>query len=356
MTFPEGVFEFEDFNAYTKAGNVQTYAGINCEKTLVYGLYGSGRGEFQGSTGTCFRLKAGSSTRGSDTSLVPPQSEAPATNALSLIRMVGTTGPIHLANFRVEGTDQGHNFGGTKIFAARGPVLIEDCLFAGWQGDNGAPPGETMGVSVYSSGYNLTPGTSPIIRRVEADGRFYPGGPGMGPCGITIGKSVGGLIEDCWSHDNRIGTSSKIVLYHTTGVTIRRVNMVDVDPTATSAGMINGECNTGTVIEDCVFGKPAAWKHLTWSNTNHSDTWNSVTYPYSNGTCLVKNPVWPVTSSFNGMFLIETWLRPDGGTFSTQTTPPQVVDASGQGMTWKWASPHANGGTGGFEDITSADL
>lgn len=312
VTFGEGEYSFSGRNAKTREGT-ETEAGINLQKDVVRGLWGVGPGTLGGNTGTRFVDTPG----------------APGKAGSHMIRAVGT-GPLVLHGFQVVGADQGGlDFQGIYVYSPTGAVLAEDLLIAGWQGSSGSPPGETFGLLVYTS-----KGIQPVtVRRVECDGRRQIGGDLYGTVGITLGKGVGGLIEDCHVHHNRI--SARVVLYHTTDATIRRTIMGDPDEPS-NGWPFNSECSQRTTLEDCTFGHASGKIHLTWSNTNHSDTWGGVQYPYSDGRVLVRDPKW-TPEGFSGQFAIQSWQTGiDGSNVDTIVTPPVVVDAAGKGLTYHW--------------------
>lgn len=338
VTFPEGEFTFSDFAA-THQG-VDTGGGINLNKNYVRGIWGSGRGTPWGTSGTRFRMVPNTSTKANSSAWTPLQSEG-GLNSVYLMRAVGMTGGLVLKNFAMYGTGQGegstrwpegHNYQGIYVFNTAGPVLIEDLFVSGWKSDNGAPPGEEFGISVYTSG-----GIQPVtIRRCETDGRRSDGQAYGGP-GITLGKNYGGLIEDCYCHDHHI--TSGLVLYHTANATVRRTVMCNPATRDVSGWTFNGECNTGSTFEDCHFGTTVSngnGRHMTFSNGSHVLTWGSTSISTANGSLLVKGCTWD-NIGYGGRLAIESWSSGiDGGTADTMTTPPQVVNASGTGLSYRW--------------------
>lgn len=353
VTFPEGLFTFSDFRAPTKTG-VVTGGGINLEKTTIRGIWGSGPGDagvFGGSSGTIFRMLPNTSTRADDPNYTPTQDQSPLTNNCWMMRAVGMEGGLTLKGFRLEGSIQGegsarwpggHNFPGITVFNTGGPVLIEDLRVSGWQGDNGAPPGECMGVSVYTPSA-IRP---VVIRRVETDGRRAIGGAPYGAVGISLGRTYGGLVEDCYMHDHRV--SSMFVLYHAINSTVRRCIMGAPDGDL-SGWAVNNECVDEAVYEDCYFGKGHRPLHFTHSNGTHVQTWGASSYPTADGSLLVKGCTW-ANVGYDGRFATESWISGiDGQTSDTQVTPPQVVNAAGQGLSFRWVH-------GVHQDIISPDL
>ena len=338
VTFPEGEFLFSDFAALT-VGGIDTGAGINLQNNLLAGIWGSGRGTFGGSDGTLFRMVEGSSTKGGIQAWTPTQAQG-GTTQVSLLRAIGNAGLV-LKNFRLRGSDQGHNFHGMNIGNQSGPVLIEDVLVAGWCGDNGAPPGETSGIQL-----GMNSQYQPIVRRVECDGRFALDGSSYGTVGIHLLKTLNGLVEDCAVHHHRV--SAACVAYHSYGTHWLRTAMGG--PTDVSGWPYNSECSADVTIEDCSFGSTDRTLHATWSTTTHSDTWNGTTHSSANGHLLVKGCTWPVSSNYSGHFACQSWTSGiDGSNTDTMVDPPQVVDAAGTGLTYRWIH-------GTHQDITSASL
>jgi hypothetical protein len=158
ITFPEGVFTCNDFaTGY--------YAGISIPKNCK-GIWGSGQGTLGDLThGTIFTMGAHTSTVGG---VIPAQGSGGTTQP-TVIMSSGPTYQQSYGQFQVAGTDQGHNFHGFTVYNAQPGTTFTDILTTGWQGNNGAPPGETFGLTVHG-GYNHQ------LTRIEADGRRAVGG------------------------------------------------------------------------------------------------------------------------------------------------------------------------------------
>lgn len=338
VTFPEDEFVLTDFAART-VGGIDTGAGINLQNNRVAGLWGSGRGTLGGSSGTVFRLAEGSSTKGGDPAWTPTQAQG-GTTQTRVIRCIGNAGVV-LKNFQVVGSAQGHNFHGVMIESQSGPVLVEDLLIAGWEGDNGAPPGETSGLGV-----SMASAHPAIVRRVEVDGRRVIGGPSYGTVGIHMMRTLDALVEDCHVHHQRI--SAACVAYHSYGTLWRRCVMGDH---SANGWPYNSECSANVTIDDCDFGQPTGRVlHINWSTTTHSDTWAGITHSSADGRLLVKGCRWPNREDFGGRLAIESWTSGiDGSNTDTMVTPPHVVNAAGQGLSYRWVH-------GTHHDITSPDL
>ena len=193
VTFPEGKFECRDFNSGYQAG-ISVPA-------LCRGIVGSGRGTLGGSSGTVFTIKARSSTKGygakdsSGHAYVPKQDNKTPCQ-LVVLKQLGQKAPSVWRHFQVAGTEQGHIFNGFQVYGTAGANTFEDLLITGWDGDAGAPPGETYGIAVSGPGAHRLTG-------IEVDGRRTPGGPAYGAMGMTAQNTVGVTFTGCYSHYTR---------------------------------------------------------------------------------------------------------------------------------------------------------
>ena len=314
ITFPEGQFFDADFAA---PGD----GCINIPK-ICRGIWGSGKGTLGGSTGTVFGIVPNSSTKAG---LVPTQAQG-GTNAFQVLRIVGSDGPLSFGQFQVAGTDQGHNYHGFKIYNPGGDVDITDVLVTGWQGDNGAPPGETFGLEVHMTKrpFNHT------LTRVEADGRRVIGGTRYGTVGITSSTCVGGTWYDCKVQYCR---ASYAVFYRAFGVKTYNLSVGGVsDPGYdVTTAMINHE-----VTDDCEHYNPYIWStqtnrgvHISHSNNNFSDTYSGTPVSAVNGSLKVVNPTWNNIWG-NGRMYIESWTSGiDGSNTDSMVTPPLVTTSNG---------------------------
>lgn len=206
LTFPPGIFEFNDF----ATGGI---AGLFIP-TVMKGLWGSG---MNSTTGTVIRMKAGTSTKASS---VPVQSTA-ATNPLYLIRMRDGSDQV-LKNFQLQGTNQQtdpntgqpHCYNGVMAgtWPDGHPATIENVLINGIRGDAGSQPGETFGLNIFSC-------LDVVIKNVEVDGRMVDGTRvGSSPIGFNSVRGTPGFVqmENVYAHHAKIG---QITFWQTTDVT-----------------------------------------------------------------------------------------------------------------------------------------
>ena len=143
VTFPEGEFVVNNF----RDDDQVFQAGILVPKH-VRGIVGSGKGTLGGSTGTIFSMRPGSSTRGGGAvdrngKLYVPVQDDVTPCQLNLVKQLDQQYPGVWKNFQVRGTDQGHIFSAMQVYNTIGANVFEDILITGWEGNAGAPPGET---------------------------------------------------------------------------------------------------------------------------------------------------------------------------------------------------------------------
>lgn len=337
VTFPEDEFLLNDFISYTASG-VQTTGAINCDSNLVRGMIGSGKGTLGGSTGTVFRMVANSSTLGG-TAAAPTQAQG-GTTQVWIIRAVGNNGPMTFKNFQIVGAAEGHNFHGLYIYKPQGNVLCEDLLIAGTEGDNGAPPGETFGLSTsMQSSYQIT------YNNVEFDGRrsTAAGAEWFGAGGLTVEKTVGATINNCSAHHQRV--SSCFVFYHTYNSTLNDCVWGTSDPpqitTGTYGHSVNHEVCSGIVHNNCTYHMSTQNQgtHITFSNNHMTDTVDGTTYSCVNGTLKLVNPTWNDVWGDSYLY-IQSWLTGTDGTTNddSMVDPPLVVQSDGAThIPYKWA-------------------
>jgi hypothetical protein len=95
---------------------------------------------------------------------------------------------LNIGGFSVEGTDQGHSYGGLRVGYSTGAHL-HDLAVKGIPGHAPGPPGETFSVATYRS-------DGALIERVRADGRNAAGKP-VAATLFGINSSTGTTIRDC---------------------------------------------------------------------------------------------------------------------------------------------------------------
>lgn len=347
VTFPAGRFEQADFTA--------GYQGsINIPK-MCRGIIGSGRGTLGGSTGTVFAPTPYSASA-STLALLPAQGSG-TSYSVAVLKQLDGSGPLHLANFRVEGTAQGvvpgqssrwanpreFCYSGLNIYHPGGNVTIRNVLAGGWVGDDGAPPGETFGIAI-NGGAGPT-AYRHLIESCEADGRRVLGGPPLGAAGIWFGNCVNSIMRRNNTHHTRYGST---VLFQTFNSQLISCTFgSSADPS--SAWPFNCEYTSGNVVTDPIFtkGQASGGVHVTHSNyanqsgsgTQFTMTRNGVFYDATNGNLKVINPRWNGIS-YGPELWVESWTLPG----DSQVTPPLVTQSDGTThVPYRWAhgaSPH----------------
>jgi hypothetical protein len=330
ITFPEGEFVGRDFNT-------GYYACIDIPK-ICKGLWGSGRGTLGGTTGTIFSIIPGSSTKGGTIPGAPAQTQG-GTTQCTVLRQLSGTGGFILKNLQVRGANQGHNFHGVEISNNAGAVTFDGVFVNGWQGDNGSPPGETFGASIYNAGGGST------ITNCEADGRRAIGGTMYGAVGFTVGRQYGSTWNNVWSHHCRAACVVFYRAFHVRTTNVRTgsdwTNVArDPDP---GPDLVGGSWNhensadivhTNAVMYDTRSGHGV---NMTFSNGSFAGTLQGHNVNAANGSLTMINPKYSTLYADN-LFYIQSWQSGiDGGSPDTMTTPPLVVQTNGTThLTYKW--------------------
>jgi len=346
ITFPEGIFMCSDFQDTTSIFQ----AGILIP-SWVKGIWGSGRGTLGGSTGTIFTMKPMSSTRA-----YPAKDR----NGNYYVPLQGTGIPVQLnvlkhyptypaiyKNFQVAGAAQGHIFSLFQSYGGPDGALAEDLLLCGWEGDNGAPPGETTALGINT-------GSNHVMRRVEVDGRRTPGGQTFGAMGITFQNAVNCRFEDCNLHHCRAACA---VFYQTFNSTLQDciIDSASAGTYALGNGGINLERTAGTkLIRPNIIGRQNK-VHITHSNDTWTLTRGGKTYTTAGGSLEIIDPTY--NSVFgNGYLYVQTWIPYSLGDFgngNSMTYPgamgsdgisadgpscaPYVHSSDGSAITYLWA-------------------
>lgn len=316
VTFPEGRFECSDFNS-------GYLAGINVP-AICRGIVGSGRGTLGGSTGTVFTMKPHSSTKGGgsrDTSgnLYVPVQDNHTPCQLGVVKQLNQRAPSVWRHFQIAGTEQGHLFSAFQVYGTAGRNRFENILISGWDGDSGAPPGETCGLSVNGPGAHHLAG-------VEVDGRRAVGGEVFGAMGITVQNSVGVTMDSCKASHTR---AAGFVAFQSVNGTM--TNCVSDARVPTDKIVGNGSIN---------FERTAGWRlinfritgrdrkvHITHSNDNWVLRSNGTTYPVANGDLTIVSPTYNDLWG-NDYLMIQSWTPYWNG--DTMSTPPLVVKSDGR--------------------------
>lgn len=281
ITFPEGIFEFSNFQ--NSDSRIQP-AGIQVPK-ICKGIVGSGPGTRGGTTGTIFRMKPNTSTYASS---VPDQSTG-LPNQLSFINIESPSYAIELGQFQVQGTDQGHNYHTLRCYGLPSGSKAYDLLIYGWAGDAPGPPGETFGMAFHgNSGQSL--------QQIEVDGRRAgDDATCYGAAGITFQNTVGSTADSLNIHHCR---GNNFVFWQTFNSTLSNsfLDKHTITAATTTAGsVVNLERTNGCQILNCTLnGNPGSrqgW-HISHSNDTGSMTIAGTSYSYTAGNLKVINPTW----------------------------------------------------------------
>jgi hypothetical protein len=320
ITFPEGVFSCDDFaTGY--------YTGISIPKNCK-GIWGSGKGVLGDlSQGTIFTMGAHTSTKAG---IIPAQDNSTPC-PVTLMMSSGGTYAQSYGQFQVAGTDQGHIYHLFTVYNPGGPCDFTDILVTGWLGNNGAPPGETFGLTVHGS-YNHT------LTRIEADGRRLPTETvGYGAVGITLQNTAGGTSTDCYIH--HIQQSGFVAFQSFNHKTYNlRIGDGTVGTTNQKGQSINHERTAGWEHHNptILTGNTQHGLHITHSNDTYTLTVNGVNYTTVNGNLKVFNPVFNDIWG-DGYFYIQTFVPYWTGNTMTQDNPPLVTKADGvTHLPYKW--------------------
>jgi hypothetical protein len=244
--FPEGIYGASNFDS----NNVAIFPTAN-----VRGILGAG------SAKTIFELVPRSSTRAA---LVPAQSTAPTgTNQLYVMRVGGygpnskgveANVPVHLADFAIRGTDQGHLYNGLMLHYADNS-LLQRMKITGIPGDNNANPGETFGIGVYRSNNVTVDGT-------EIDGRNAFGARD-GSSLIGLNMVDGFTLKNSYLHDTKFGAS--VTAFHSTGNLVYENSRFEDN----NVVGLNFEGNNANItIADCSFAR-TPWAHIILDAINY---------------------------------------------------------------------------------------
>jgi len=316
VTFPEGRFVTSDFNAGYQAG-IDVPA-------ICRGIVGSGRGTIGGSTGTVFTMKRMSSTKGNGARddagrLYVPRQDDVTPCQLHVLKQLDQRAPSMWRNFQVAGTEQGHLFSGFQVYGTAGANLFENLLVTGWDGNAGAPPGETFGLGVNGPGRHLLAG-------VEVDGRRTNDGEVFGAMGITAQNSVGVTMDSCYAHHCR---AASFVAFQSVNGLMRNC-VADARVPAAKAlgnGSINFERTAGWQLVDCRIIARQRKTHITHSNDSWQLKQGGTSYSVANGSLkivnLTFNDLWD-----NDMLTVQSWTPYWNG--DSMKTAPLVYKADGK--------------------------
>lgn len=187
LKLPVGVFEVSDYR--------NASAAIIVPRNVL-GILGEG-------SNTIIRMKPMTSTFAAS---VPPQSAAPSTNQLYLLRMNDGLEKQLIKDVWFQGTAQGHMQNGVMIGNSKSGTTIENVLFTGFDGNAGSPPGETFAL-------NWWRGSGGQTRSIEVDGYRWSGdtyetrvrGDLVGASPIGWNSHDGARVYDTYTHDSAFG-------------------------------------------------------------------------------------------------------------------------------------------------------
>lgn len=135
--------------------------------------------------GATYEMTPRSSTKAELIAAIPPGS----TNPYRLLAVGGndpqsSAADLDVSGFNLNGTDQGHTYGGVRIGYSRS-ARLHDFVVTGIPGNAAGPPGETFSVAAWHA-------DDLVIERVSVDGRDADGRPvaatlfGLNDCARTV--------------------------------------------------------------------------------------------------------------------------------------------------------------------------
>jgi hypothetical protein len=325
ITFPEGRFEFADFTNDSR----MYYSGIGLPK-WCRGIAGSGKGALGASAGTVFAMGPGSST----TKAAVPAQDGSTPIPQYLMKASSPDHPMEFSDFHLEGTDQGHIYGGLQVYDAVGGTTFTDLLVTGWAGDSGSPPGETAGLTAGGRG-------SITYLRCEADGRRERGGEIFGATGLSFQGTAHSTMKDCVSHYVRASPANIYLTFDSLIVGC----IFDATSTSAAVGVGNGgsvalniERCSGITLRDCVLDARGSLRHNTGTNVAFSTDdagrrIDGVQYSAVGGSLVVENPTFNAMDA-SGLFSVQSYTPYGSG--DTLVNPPVVRDAHGRPLRYEW--------------------
>lgn len=310
LTFPEGVFLLPDnfSNGYLDGVRLgHPTVGAGCR-----GFAGSGRN-------TIFKMLSSNRTAWASGASPYMLIDAVSPSAEPMIN-------VEFRNFRIEGTDLGHEYHGLRLDRANG--LVENVYITGISGFNKVPPGETGSISIFKT-------TDMTIRNVEVDGRRN--GERVSSACIMPNNSSGLLIEDVYLHHTKYGGGG-IAWFHTTDSVVNnaRVEYIGSGSGLYSAYSFNHEQSTRIVYNSpkmiCDRNNVGGTLHMGVNSDGARGGTDCI--------ITVNNPTWDATSVGSGRFCVETWTLDQ----QMQRTPPIVTGPTGAPLEYFYINPYANGG------------
>lgn len=311
LTFPEGVFMLPNnfSNGYldgVRLGHPEVGGGCR-------GFAGSGRN-------TIFKMASSNKTPWASGASPYMLIDAISPSSVGEIEM-------EFKNFRVEGTNLGHEYHGLRLERVRG--LIENVYFTGITGYNKVPPGETGSISLFQVHGGLT------INNVEVDGRRN--GELVASSPIMPNNCSNITMNNPYVHHTYTGGGG-IAWYHTTDSVVNnlRAEYIGSGPGVRSGYGANHEQSTRITYNNpsiiCNRNAVGGTLHM---SLNSDGARGGVDCQLT-----VNNPTWDATTVGGGRFVVETWTLAN----QMQRTPPTVTGKNGQPLEYYYINPYANGG------------
>lgn len=267
---------------------------------------------------TVLRMIPGSSTRAARVNALPIGS----TNPYYLLQ-TPRGGAMKLAGFTLQGTHQGHPYGGIMLDHQNGHTLT-DLTVRGVPGTYHAPPGETFAINDWG-------GHGGVLERVEVDGQ------GVTAAGIATNSSTEITLNDCYVHDCPYSSPTH---WQTVGITVNNFRSVR------NLFGYNHERCSGTIRYDGLHIElphtHTAGMHLTFQNDQQDAddielfnvSWTATGTPTSvagGALCVMISDGYAAVHNPNGS---TTYMQ-------KQTTLPRIHNTAGALLQW------ADAGTSG---------
>lgn len=133
-----------------------------------------------------YQLRPGSSTKGDAVGvLVKPQTNPYRVLTFGGLSASQTSHDLEIAGFTIQGTEQGHEYGGVRVGYSEG-AIVRDVAVTGIPGSAPGPPGETFSLATWHADDYL-------FERVVLDGRNTSGAP-VAATLLGINDSAGGTV------------------------------------------------------------------------------------------------------------------------------------------------------------------
>jgi hypothetical protein len=229
---------------------------------------------------------------------------------------------VEFRNFRIEGTDLGHEYHGLRLQRCKG--IIDNVYITGVTGFDKVPPGETGSINLFEC-------DNVIIKNVEVDGRRN--GVRVASSPIMPNNSTNITVEDCYVHHTYTGGGG-IAWFHCTDAVVTRVRSeyIGSGPGKQAGACFNHEQTTQITYWDpvmiCDRNAVGGGLHMTLNADGERGGTDCI--------MTVHNPTWDPTSVGGGQFVVQTWTLPQ----QNQRTPPTVLDANGNPLPFTYLNPY----------------